>query len=81
LHEKDLIPLEVIIKTVKAVRADAFWKENFLSLNKLRKNNPDGVKYIVVFNEKFNGKSINKSNEQIFAESRSRFAGTGISFK
>ena len=39
------------------VRNDDFWKDNFLSLLKLRKKNKDGLKYINLFEAKF-GKNI-----------------------
>ncbi len=54
LNRIDKIPFELIIGIVKKTREDAFWSKNFLSLTKLRKKNKDGLKYIVVFNEKFN---------------------------
>ena len=59
LNRIDKIPFDLIIEIVKKTRQDDFWAKNFLSLTKLRKNNPDGVKYIVVFNEKIknNGKN------------------------
>ena len=54
LNRIDKIPFEIIIGIVQKTRQDAFWGKNFLSLTKLRKKNKDGLKYIVVFNEKFN---------------------------
>jgi hypothetical protein len=43
------------------VRQDEFWKENFLTILKLRKKNRDGLKYINVFEAKF-GKDLKKVN-------------------
>lgn len=40
---------EEIEKAVKVGRNDKFWKNNFLSINKLRKKDKQGVKYIQVF--------------------------------
>lgn len=63
LNRIDKIPFQVIQIVTKWARNDNFWKSNFMSLPKLRKNNPDGIKYIVVFNEKMklNG---NRNNNQ-----------------
>ena len=59
LNRIDKIPFEKIIEIVKKTRSDQFWSKNFLSLAKLRKKNPDGVMYAVVFNE-----NISSRNEQ-----------------
>ena len=45
----------------KKVRSDDFWKDNFLSILKLRKKNNQGIKYIDMFAVKF-AKEINKIN-------------------
>jgi hypothetical protein len=37
----------------KKVRQDSFWKDNFLSILKLRKNDNSGVKYIIKFEQRF----------------------------
>ena len=61
----DKIPPEIILEATQRARADSFWNENFLSLTKLRKKNPDGIQYIVVFYEKFlkpKSNEINKRN-------------------
>ena len=42
---------------VSKVRNDEFWKNNFLSILKLRKKNKDGIKYINLFEAKF-GKNL-----------------------
>jgi len=39
------------------VRGDEFWRDNFLSILKLRKKNKDGIKYINLFEAKF-GKQL-----------------------
>ena len=43
------------------VRSDEFWKDNFLTLLKLRKRNKDGLKYINLFEAKF-GKQLKQMN-------------------
>jgi hypothetical protein len=43
------------------VRNDEFWKNNFLSILKLRKKNKDGIKYINLFEAKF-GKNLKEMN-------------------
>jgi hypothetical protein len=45
---------------VKKVRNDDFWKVNFLSINKLRKKDNNGIMYFTVFQEKF---KTSKSSE------------------
>ena len=55
LNRIDGIPFEKIVQIVKAAREDDFWSKNFLSLTKLRKKDKNGVPYVVVFNERFNG--------------------------
>lgn len=52
LNRIDKIPFQSIIDITKKTRSDNFWASNFLSLNKLRKKNKDGIMYVVVFNEK-----------------------------
>lgn len=53
-HSFDLIE-EVVRKT----RDDNFWRQNFLSLPKLRNKNKDGVQYFLVFKTKFAQKKDN----------------------
>ena len=43
------------------VRLDEFWRDNFLSILKLRKKNKDGIKYINLFEAKF-GKQLKQMN-------------------
>ena len=40
---------EEITQAVEFARNDSFWKNNFLSLNKLRKTDKNGTKYISIF--------------------------------
>jgi len=61
LNRIDKIPFGKIIEIVKLTREDAFWSKNFLSIPKLRKKDSSGVKYVVVFNEKFKSKTKNYS--------------------
>lgn len=49
LIKLDKFSKEQIYKAVKDGRRDEFWNKQFLSLNKLRKKNKDGIKYINVF--------------------------------
>jgi hypothetical protein len=53
----DKVPPRVIIGIVEKARKDPFWSKNFQSILKLRKNNSDGVKYIVYFYNYFKKKS------------------------
>ena len=46
---------------VQKVRSDDFWKNNFLTILKLRKKNKDGLKYINLFEAKF-GKNLKQIN-------------------
>jgi len=57
LNRIDGIELDLIARITKHIRKDAFWAKNFLSLNKLRKNNKDGIMFIVVFHEQLKSKS------------------------
>ncbi len=43
---------EHIQNIVKRTRMDDFWRPNFLTINKLRKNNPEGISYFTVFEKK-----------------------------
>ncbi len=43
------------------VRGDDFWRNNFLTILKLRKKNKDGLKYINLFEAKF-GKNLKQTN-------------------
>lgn len=64
LNRIDKIPFERIELITKWARTDNFWKTNFLSLTKLRKNQKSsGLKYIIVFNEKINNGKQNNSNK------------------
>ena len=60
LNRIDGVPFEKIVEIVKNVRNDSFWCKNFLSLNKLRKKNKDGIAYIVVFDAQFKPKQVNE---------------------
>lgn len=53
LNRIDKIPLEWIERITQRARSDDFWSQNFLSLPKLRKKNPENLMYIQVFHEKF----------------------------
>lgn len=64
LNRIDGIELDLIARITKHIRKDAFWAKNFLSLNKLRKNNKDGIMFIVVFHEQLKSKS-NGKNKQV----------------
>jgi DNA replication protein DnaD len=51
LFEVDKYSEEEIRKAINQGRNDSFWAKNFLSFDKLRKKNSDGVMYIEVFLE------------------------------
>ena len=63
LNRIDKYSFEEIKYIVKSARNDDFWKMQFLSIQKLRKNNKDGVKYFTVFQERFNSNNNNSSNQ------------------
>ena len=67
LNEIDGHDYDTIRHLIQKTREDEFWSKNFLSVNKLRKNDKNGVKYFDVFFEKFkignNGQSINSHAE------------------
>jgi hypothetical protein len=50
----DKYTVEQIKNSIKFAKTDQFWAANFLSLNKLRSKNKEGVKYIDVFLAKLN---------------------------
>ncbi len=62
LNRIDNIPFSVIEDVVRKTRNDEFWSAQFLSLTKLRKTNKEGIKYIIVFNEKFKSNKDEKRN-------------------
>lgn len=53
LHRIEKLPYETIVEITKLARQDSFWSKNFLSIQKLRKKNSEGVMYVVVFGERF----------------------------
>jgi len=54
-----------IIHLVSKTREDTFWQSNFLSINKLRKKNKDGITYWNVFYNKFKQTNNNNSSYDI----------------
>lgn len=68
LNRIDNIPFKIIEEIVKKTREDNFWSKNFLSLNKLRDKNKDGIKYIIVFNEQIKVNGTTKTRKQRFTE-------------
>lgn len=74
LNRIEKIPFQIIEKITKSAREDDFWSKQFLSLPKLRaKQASSGLKYIVVFNEKFKSKpkTINRQTEEVIRENMS----------
>lgn len=65
LNRLDNIPFESIQQITQQAREDSFWSSNFLSLTKLRTKNKDNIKFIVVFNEKFNNNKKTITNERL----------------
>ena len=69
LNEIDNIPFQIIEEIVKRTRQDSFWSQHFLSLNKLRAKDKNGIMYIVVFGEKFKQKAtVEKTSIEIMNE-------------
>lgn len=67
LNRIDKIPFSVIEEVVRKIRMDSFWGKNFLSINKLRNKNKEGVYYISVFAEHIKSNNLNapaSQNEQ-----------------
>lgn len=64
LNRIDKLPFEFIEEITEKARKDSFWRQNFLSMVKLRKKNSEGVPYVVVFFEKFMRNGDKKSNGQ-----------------
>lgn len=60
LNRIEKIPFENILQIVEKTRNDSFWSKNFLSLTKLRKKDPDGVMYVVKFNENIKSNAKNQ---------------------
>ena len=56
----DGFPFEEIERLVEAARSDSFWSDKFLSILKLRRLDPQKVKYIKVFEKRFGNKPKNK---------------------
>ena len=70
---------EHIINITKRTRMDNFWRTNFLTINKLRDKNKEGISYFTVFEKKMNHEVNSRNNgasvEQL-AEVVSREFGT-----
>lgn len=65
LNRIDKLPFEFIEDVTRKTREDHFWSDNFLAMTKLRKKNPDGVPYVVVFYEKFiKNEEIKRNNQK-----------------
>lgn len=78
LNRIDEIPFNLIENIVKKARGDEFWSKNLLSLTKLRKNNPEGIKYIIVLNEKFKNGKQEKRSELAEFNNQSRLENPSI---
>tara|TARA_R110002051_G_C8769409_1_gene503364 strand:+ start:31988 stop:32818 length:831 start_codon:yes stop_codon:yes gene_type:complete len=68
LNRIDKIPFELIEQIVKKTREDTFWSKNFLSINKLRNKDKNGVMYVSVFAEniKSNNNNLKPENNEQF---------------
>ena len=64
LNRIDGLSFEKIIEIIKWARNDNFWKGQFLSLQKLRTNNKQGIKYFIVFQEKMKTTINNHAHKQ-----------------
>ena len=62
LNKIDNVPFETIEKISNWARNHEFWSGQFLSISKLRKNNKDGIKFIVVFNEQIKKNGTNRNS-------------------
>lgn len=63
LNRIDGYELDDIVRIVKVTREDNFWKNNFLSLLKLRSKDKNDVKYITIFNEISKRPKSNRNNK------------------
>lgn len=56
-----------IAQIIKLAREDNFWRGNFLTVNKLRRKNSEGIMYIKVFEKKLlnNGKRTGPTQEEL----------------
>lgn len=78
LNRIDKLEFEVIEEIVKQIKKDDFWCSKFLSLNKLRNKNKDGVAYYKVFSQiikrKNNGTNKKTSEQRAieFAQRKAR---------
>jgi hypothetical protein len=79
LNRIEKIPFDTIIEIVKKTRENDFWSKNFLTLNKLRKKNKDGILYVVVFNEQIKANS-SKTDKQIYEEAINSKAARDFKF-
>lgn len=80
LSETDLIPFETIIQITKSAREDGFWSTVFLALPKLRTNDKNGIKYIVVLNEKFKNKNDKQTKMEKISEMANQIRETQHGF-
>jgi len=78
LNRIDNIPFSVIEDVVRKTRSNDFWSAQFLSLTKLRKTNKEGIKYIIVFNEKFKNNKDEKRNSLTEFNKQSRLENPDI---
>jgi len=62
LHRIDGHDFQMIEKVVKWAKQDDFWSTNFFTMLKMRKTNPEGVKYFDVFLHKMNGSKKSVDN-------------------
>lgn len=73
LNRIENIPFENIVDIVRNTRDDLFWAKNFLSLNKLRQKDKNGIMYVVKFNEQIKSNAKNKrtnSSKQAVSDER-----------
>lgn len=78
LNRLDGIPFDKIIEITQKTREDTFWAKNFLTLNKLRQKNKEGIKYIVVFNENIKANGKRKQNPKGASDELRRKIATGL---
>ena len=65
LNRIDGVPFSDIIAITSWARNNEFWSSNFLSLAKLRSTDKQGIKYIIIFNEKMQNENRQNSKSGV----------------
>lgn len=78
LNRIDKVEFHQIETVVRRIRADDFWAKNFLSINKLRKKNKEGIMFIVVFSQYLKSNPNGKREQLSQITSSIRAEGKGF---